>query len=88
MNLAGERKAYEAAGSLADELPYWGWLHGKPYCLTRGGELVCIGSLTPALVDGHTPGQLDQALARWQRLPVPTPPRPTTASTSTSFDGL
>ena len=74
MNLAGERKEYEAAGSLADELPYWGWLPGKPYCLTRAGELVCIGSLKPALMDGHTPAQLDQILGRWQRLLSQLPP--------------
>ena len=74
MNLAGERQQYEAAGSVADELPYWGWLDGKPYCLTRGGELVCIGSLTPALMDGQTPAHLDQVLVRWQRLLSQLPP--------------
>ena len=68
MNLAGERKAYDAAGALADELPYWGWLAGKPFCLTRRGELVCIGALEPAIMDGKTPAQLDQVLQRWQRM--------------------
>ena len=68
MNLAGERKAYDAAGALADELPYWGWLAGKPFCLTRRGELVCIGALEPAIMDGKTPDQLDQVLHRWQRM--------------------
>ena len=68
MNLEREKKAYDAAGILADELPYWGWLDGKPFCLTRKGELVCIARLQPALVDGHTPQQLDTILNRWQRL--------------------
>ena len=68
MNLAGERKEYDAAGTLAHELPYWGWLDGQPFCLTRAGELLAIARLQPATLDGHTPEQLDQLLARWQRL--------------------
>ena len=74
MNLAGERKAYDAAGSLADELPYWGWLDGKPFCLTRSGELVCIARMKPALMDGRTPDQLDAVVGRWQRLLSQLPP--------------
>ena len=74
MNLAEEKKAYEAAGSLADELPYWGWLHGKPFCLTRKGELVCIARLQPAIMHGNTPKQLDTILNRWQRLLSQLPP--------------
>lgn len=77
MNLAGERKAYDAAGALADELPYWGWLPGKPFCLTRQGELVCIGALEPAVMDGKTPDQLDQVLHRWQRMLSQLPPAET-----------
>ena len=68
MNLKAERKEYEAAGSLAHELPYWGWLDTHPYCLTRDGNLVAVAELRPATLDGHTPEQLDQTLARWQRL--------------------
>ena len=68
MNLAAEHDAYEAAGALADELPYWGWLPNHPFCLTRSGELLAIGRLSPAAVDGRTPAQFDGALARWQRL--------------------
>ena len=30
---------HHAAGSLADELPYWGWLPDDRTCLTRRGEL-------------------------------------------------
>ena len=26
---------YEAAGSLAEEIPYWGWLDDDRSCLTR-----------------------------------------------------
>ena len=29
---------HHAAGSLADELPYWGWLPDDRTCLTRRGE--------------------------------------------------
>ena len=77
MNLAGERRTYDGAGALADELPYWGWLPGKPFCLTRGGELVCIGALEPAVMDGRTPAQLDQVLDRWQRMLSQLPPAET-----------
>ena len=73
MNLGEESRDYAAAGSLADELPYWGWLQderyeGFPCCLTRAGELFTVARLEPAPVDGRTSGQLDQVLARWQRL--------------------
>ena len=77
MNLAGERKAYDAAGALADELPYWGWLPGQPICLTRQGELVCIGAMEPAVMDGKTPAQLDEVLQRWQRMLSQLPPAET-----------
>ena len=52
---------HHAAGSLADELPYWGWLPDDRTCLTRRGELVTLARLTPTVVDGHTPEQLDAA---------------------------
>ena len=59
---------HHAAGSLADELPYWGWLPDDRTCLTRRGELVTLARLTPTVVDGHTPEQLDAVLNRWQRM--------------------
>ena len=59
---------YEAAGALAQEIPYWGWLPDERTCLTRGGELVAVAELTPTVQDGRTPEQLDQVLERWQRL--------------------
>ena len=59
---------HHAAGSLADELPYWGWLPDDRTCLTRRGELVTLARLTPTVVDGHTPAQLDAVLNRWQRM--------------------
>ena len=68
MNLKAERKAYDSAGSLAHELPYWGWLDAHPYCLTRDGHLVAVAELRQATLDGHTSEQLDQTLTRWQRL--------------------
>ena len=59
---------HHAAGSLADELPYWGWLPDDRTCLTRRGELVALARLTPTVVDGHTPEQLDAVLNRWTRM--------------------
>ena len=67
MNLTEEARDYEAAGSLAEELPYWGWLPDGRTCLTRGGQLLTLGRLTPAVVDGRTPEQLDRVADRWQR---------------------
>ena len=37
-------------------------------CLTRRGELVTLARLSPTVVDGHTPEQLDAVLNRWQRM--------------------
>ena len=43
MNIDTELQDYEAAGSLAEELPYWGWLDDERTCLTRAGELDELG---------------------------------------------
>ncbi|WP_420448343.1 VirB4 family type IV secretion system protein [Candidatus Palauibacter sp.] len=68
MRVGDERRAYEAAGSLAEELPYWGWLDDGQSCLTRAGELVAAGRIRPAVTDGRTPEQIDRVLGLWQRL--------------------
>ena len=68
MNVDREILEYEAAGALAEELPYWGWLEDGRSCLTRSGELVSIGRLSPVVLDGRTPDQLDRVLERWQRM--------------------
>ena len=68
MRVAEELRAHEAAGSLAEELPYWGWLDDGRTCLTRSGELIAAGRLRPAAVDGRTPEQVDRVLGLWQRL--------------------
>ena len=68
MNVANEICDHEAAGALAEELPYWGWLDDGRTCLTRSGELVSLGRLTPSVLDGQTPGQLDRVVDRWQRM--------------------
>ena len=57
-----------AAGALAEEIPYWGWLEDGRTCLTRSGELVSIARLSPAVLDGRTPEQMDAVLERWQRM--------------------
>ena len=68
MNVDREILEYESAGALAEELPYWGWLEDGRSCLTRSGELVSIGRLSPVVLDGRTPDQLDRVLERWQRM--------------------
>ena len=68
MRISAELRDYEAAGSLAEELPYWGWLEDGRTCLTRSGELIAAGRLAPAVVDGRSPEQIDRVLGRWQRL--------------------
>ena len=67
MNLAEEAKDFEAAGSLAAELPYWGWLPDGECLLGRSGNLLAIGRLTPSPVDGRLPVHLDRVIDRWQR---------------------
>ena len=68
MRVANELRAHQAAGSLAEELPYWGWLEDGRTCLARSGELIAAGRLRPAAVDGRTPEQIDRVLGLWQRL--------------------
>ena len=68
MRVAEELRAHGAAGSLAEELPYWGWLDDGRTCLTRSGELIAAGRLLPAATDGRTPEQVDRVLGLWQRL--------------------
>ena len=68
MNVDNELLDYGAAGSLAEELPWWGWLEDGRICLTRSGELMTIGRLSPSVLDGRTPEQLDRVIDRWQRM--------------------
>ena len=68
MNVNNELVDYEAAGSLAEELPWWGWLEDGRTCLTRAGELLSLGRLTPSVLDGQTPETMDRVIDRWQRM--------------------
>ena len=68
MNVDAELADYEASGALAEEIPYWGWLADGRTCLTRSGELVSVARLSPAVLDGRTPEQMDAVLERWQRM--------------------
>ena len=68
MNVDIELADHKAAGALAEEIPYWGWLEDRRTCLTRAGELVSLARLSPAVLDGRTPEQMDIVLNRWQRL--------------------
>ena len=40
-------REFQEAGSLAQEIPFWGWVDNRT-CLTRGGELFTLARLTPA----------------------------------------
>ena len=68
MNVDQEIADYKAAGALAEEIPYWGWLDDGRTCLTRAGELVSMARLSPAVLDGRSPEQMDVVLDRWQRM--------------------
>ena len=68
MNVDNELLDFDAAGSLAEELPWWGWLEDGRTCLTRDGELLSIGWLTPSVLDGQTAEQMDRVVDRWQRM--------------------
>ena len=68
MNVDNELTDYGASGSLAEELPWWGWLEDGRSCLTRAGELMTIGRMTPSVLDGQTPEQRDRVVDRWQRM--------------------
>ena len=68
MNVDTELQDYEAAGSLAEELPYWGWLDDERTCLTRSGELMSLARVSPSVLDGQTPKQRDRVIDRWQRM--------------------
>ena len=68
MNVDNELLDFDAAGSLAEELPWWGWLEDGRTCLTRAGELLSIGRMTPSVLDGQTAEQLDRVVDRWQRM--------------------
>ena len=59
-------KEYREAGSLAQEIPYWGWIDERT-CLTRGGELLTLAQLIPANTEGVRPEQVDRVVDRWQR---------------------
>ena len=57
---------FKEAGSLAQEIPFWGWVDNRT-CLTRGGELFTLAQLTPAGAAGLKPDQVSQIIERWQR---------------------
>ena len=62
------RKARDGAGSLAAEIFCWGWLEDGRTCLTRPGELVTVGRLTPRPTAGLGHRQVSAVVERWVRL--------------------
>ena len=61
------RQRFDQAGSLAEELPYWGWVD-KRTLLTRPGGLVTLAELHPCGIAGSSPDDLDHTLSSWMRL--------------------
>ena len=59
-------REFHEAGSLAQEIPFWGWIDNRT-CLTRGGELLTLARLTPASAAGLQPDQITHIIERWQR---------------------
>ena len=57
----------EAAGSLAAELPWWGWADERT-CLTRRGELVTLARLLPKPTAGLSHEQVSGVAKRWVRM--------------------
>ena len=66
--LAAERRPFERAGSLEEQIPHWGWLRDGRTLLTAGGELVTLARLATYEDSGRPAEYLDYVLARWVRL--------------------
>ena len=66
-------REFHEAGSLAQEIPFWGWIDNRT-CLTRGGELFTLARLTPATATGLHPDQVTHIIERWQRALSNLPP--------------
>ena len=66
-------REFHEAGSLAQEIPFWGWIDNRT-CLTRGGELLTLARLTPATATGLHPDQITHIIERWQRALSNLPP--------------
>ncbi len=65
---AAFRKARDESGSLGSEIPCWGWLDDGRTCLTRRGELLTVGRLTPRPTAGLGARQVAAVVERWVRL--------------------
>ena len=66
-------KAWGDAGSLADELPWWGWVD-EHTCLTLPGGLLSLAELEPLPADGRSREELGRDVADWERLCGQLPP--------------
>ena len=55
------------AGSLVDQLPYWGFVH-PDVIMTKAGELLFCSKLHLKSTDGAEPDELDRVTQAWQRL--------------------
>ena len=67
-DLAGLRRAHDAAAPLHEEIPYWNWLDDGRTLLTVGGELVTLAAMEAYESSGRPGEYLDYVLERWVRL--------------------
>ncbi len=70
MNLAGERTEYDAAGALAEELPWWGYLKDDRICLTRMASCYASAASPPARWMAEPP---KRSMRCWNAGPVCSP---------------
>ena len=69
VRVAAELRDHAAAGSACRGAPLLGdGSRTAAVCLTRSGELVTSGRLSPAVTDGRSPEEIDRVLGCWQRL--------------------
>ena len=59
-------KAFGAAGALADELPWWGWVDSR-VLLTPAGSLLTLAAWTAWPVEGRSGDDLDADVRRWAK---------------------
>lgn len=59
-------KAFGAAGALADELPWWGWVDSR-VLLTPAGSLLTLAEWAAWPVEGRSGEDLDADVRRWAK---------------------
>lgn len=65
--LARHRAAEARAGSLAAQVPWWGWVSDRTL-LTRQGELLAAAALQPRTRTALSSARMDQVIGAWARM--------------------